>query len=302
MADGHQLHVQQSGSPQGWPVLVLHGGPGSGCSPLQRRFFDPQRYRVICVDQRGAGLSRPQGEVANNTTAHLLADLRALRIHLEVRRWLVVGGSWGATLALLHALDTPDAVAGLLLRNVFLARANDIAAFFDGPLHGRPQGWAAFEKRASSERCSLVECLHRLLCHEDPAERVAVALHWWRWEQQLSGAAPTPDPDMQTVTTLVRNYRVQSHYLRHRCWLERSSLLERCASLPPVPTLLLHGTQDRICPPEGAAAVQARAPRVSLRWIGGAGHDPTHAGMIDAMVGALDTFANHGSFDRGASQ
>ena len=138
---GHSLHVQQFGAPDGLPVLVLHGGPGSGCSPLLPRFCDPRRYRIVCPDQRGAGQSRPSGEVAHNTTAFLLADLRTLRAHLQIARWLVVGGSWGATLALAHAADAPEAVAGLLLRSSFLARAQDIAAFFDGAAHGRPQAW-----------------------------------------------------------------------------------------------------------------------------------------------------------------
>ena len=300
VADGHALHVQQFGSPRGVAALVLHGGPGSGCSPLLARFFDPQRYRVICVDQRGAGLSRPQGDVAHNTTAHLLADLRALREHLDVERWLVVGGSWGATLALAHAADVPEAVAGLLLRGVFLARGQDIAAFFDGPSHGRPQAWAALASRAEAEHMPLAAWLHRLLCSDDATVRAATALHWWRWEQHLSGIEAPAEPDAQAQGALVARYRIQSHYLLNRCWL--GGLQERCARLPPVPTLLLHGTLDRICAPEGAAALHAHLPHSTLRWIDGAGHDPTHPRMIDAMVSALDAFATHGAFDAGLSR
>ena len=294
MPGGHEIQVRQSGSAEGLPALVLHGGPGSGCSPLLPRFFDPQRYRIICVDQRGAGLSRPLGGVAHNTTADLLADLRLLRSHLGIERWLVVGGSWGATLALAHALDAPEAVAGLLLRGLFLARSSDIDGFFDGAAHGRPHAWATFEWQASAQGVSLIDLLHQSLCATDSAD--ATALHWWRWEQFLSGHEAAPDPDAAALAAQVTRLRIQSHYLRHRCWLDRPPLLERCDALPNVPTLLLHGRDDRICAPAAADAFHARMPHSRLRWIDGAGHDPTHPGMIDTMVSALDSFAARGDF------
>jgi proline iminopeptidase len=294
---GHEVLVQQSGAAEGTPVVVLHGGPGSGSSPLAPRLFDPQRYRIICIDQRGAGLSRPPGSVANNTTADLLADLRAVRAQLGIERWLVVGGSWGATLALAHALDAPEAVSGLLLRGLFLARAQDIDGFFDGAAHGRPQAWSAFEGRAAEQGVSLIEWLHRSLCG-DAAE--ATALHWWRWEQLLIGNPSMPDPDAAALAAQVQRLRIQSHYLMHRCWLDNPSLLAHCtrpSALPAVPISLLHGTADRICAPEGAAAFAAQVPHSRLHWIAGAGHDPSHPRMVDAMVRALGHFAAHGRFD-----
>jgi proline iminopeptidase len=296
---GHEVHVQQSGAPEGVPVVVLHGGPGSGTSPLARRFFDPQRFRIVCIDQRGAGLSRPAGGVTNNTTADLLADLRAVRAQLGITRWLVVGGSWGATLALAHALDDPEAVSGLLLRGLFLARASDIDAFFDGAAHGRPRAWSAFEQRAAEQGLSLIEWLHRSLCGDAAA---ATALHWWRWEQYLIGNEDAPDPDAAALAAQVQRLRIQSHYLRHRCWLDKPPLLDRCAALPALPTLLLHGTADRICPLEGAATFARQVPHSRLHWIDGAGHDPTHPRMVDAMVGALDHFAAHSHFEDRASR
>ena len=295
VSDGHELHLQQSGSPQGLPVLVLHGGPGSGCSPLLARFFDPERYRVICVDQRGAGASRPRGEVAHNTTAHLLADLRRLRAHLGVDQWLVVGGSWGATLALAHAIDAPEAVVGMLLRGIFLARAEDNVRFFDGAAFGQPRAWGAYQQQADEWRCPLIDALYRVLCTGLPAEREALALHWWRWEQQLAGAL-VADIEPERLAPLVVCYRIQSHYLRELCWLDQPPLLERCAALRRVPTLLLHGTLDRICRPSGAAALHARLLHSELRWVHGAGHDPTHPGMVDAMVRACDAFVGDGHF------
>ena len=298
VAGGHAIHVQQFGTPAGLPAVVLHGGPGSGSSPLAPRFFDPRQYRVICVDQRGAGLSRPRGGLEQNTTPDLLADLRSLRAHLGIERWLVVGGSWGATLAVAHALDAPEAVAGLLLRGLFLARPGDVDAFFDGAAHGRPLAWAAYERGAASQGVSLIDALHRSLCAEARTEAAATALHWWRWEQSLShpDAIAGPDPDAAALDAQIVRLRIQSHYLRHRCWLNEPPLLARCAALPDVPMLLVHGREDRICLPAAAVAFHERVPRSHLRWIDGAGHDPTHPGMIDAMICALDSFAERRDF------
>ena len=276
--EGHVLQVEEWGHPDGIPALVLHGGPGSGCSPLLRRFFDPQRFRVICPDQRGAGRSTPAGALEDNSTDRLLADLRALRQALGVARWLVVGGSWGATLALAHALDAPEAVAGLLLRSTFLARAEDIDGFFRDAPEPLASRW-------------------RTLPEAGPIEARTLAQAWRAWERKMSGLEAGPAPDEQALDTLVARYRIQSHYLRQGCWLQRPDLLERCADLPAVPTLLLHGTADQVCPADGATALHARLPKSTLAWAEQAGHDPAHPRMVQAMVQALDRFATQGSFE-----
>jgi proline iminopeptidase len=286
---GHVMHVEEHGNPAGLPALVLHGGPGSGSSPLQRAGFDPARYRILCPDQRGAGQSTPRGAIEHNTLPHLLADLRLLRRHLRVDRWLVVGGSWGATLALLHALDQPEAVAGLLLRNVFLARAEDIARFFAAAVGTGAPCWAPWLRAAEAAGCGLPEYLAALFATQPlPAQRAAASC-WWASEQRLAGAAATNEVDLDR---LVDRYRIQSHYLKHRCWLEPVPLLERCAGLPALPILLLQGTQDAICPPAGAAALgDALRGRASLRLVEGAGHDPAHPAMAQAMAQALREYA-----------
>jgi proline iminopeptidase len=287
---GHLLSVRESGRPDGIAAVVLHGGPGSGCSPLQRRFFDPARYRIVCIDQRGAGESRPRGAIDNNTTAHLMHDLRRVREALAIQRWLVVGGSWGATLALAHALDDPHAVSALLLRAVFLARPEDIDAFFVG---------AAFSHDlAGADASTVLATLAQQLQHHDVATRRACALAWWRHEQRLSNPTPPPaDAEPADIDAQVDRYRVQAHYMRHGCWVQSPPpLLERCAQLPPRPTLMLQGSEDRICPPSGASALHRVAPHALLQPVPGAGHDPSHPAMVDAMVRALNTYAAHGSF------
>ncbi|NML44618.1 alpha/beta fold hydrolase [Ramlibacter sp. G-1-2-2] len=250
------MHVEEHGNPAGLPLLLLHGGPGSGSSPALRLGVDAERYRMLCPDQRGAGQSTPRGGIEANTLAHLLADLRLLRAHLHIERWLVAGGSWGATLALLHAVDAPEAVSGLVLRNPFLARAEDMAAFFAA---------AGFPLPVTVDRDA--------------------ALRWWQAEQRLAGGQPGSPPD---EARLVDRYRVQSHFLQNRCWLRQRTLLERCAALPAIPIVIVQGSEDAICPPAGARALaQALGERASLRMAQGAGHDPTHPALVEAMRQAL---------------
>jgi proline iminopeptidase len=295
---GHVLHAQEHGRVDGVPALVLHGGPGSGCSPLLRRFFDPAHYRIVCVDQRGAGSSTPRGAIENNTTVHLLEDLRRVRERLGIARWLVVGGSWGATLAVAHAAREPGAVAGLLLRASFLARREDIDGFFACTSDDEAPAWQRFATAVGNgPHEPLLPKLADTFAGSDRAACRPLALAWWRWEQRLAtGAEPTGAPADAALDALVDRYRVQSHYLRHQCWLDTPSLLERCAQLPRVPTLLLHGRSDRVCPPAGALALQQCLPHATLRWVDGAGHDPAHPAMAAAMVEALAGWAAHGDF------
>jgi len=295
VSHGHVLQVHEWGSPTGIAALVLHGGPGSGCSPTLAAPFDARRYRVIGVDQRGAGESTPAGSTAHNTTALLLADLRALRRACGVDRWLVVGGSWGATLALLHALDEPDAVLGLLLRGLFLARREDIDRFFDAAVRHGPACWRAWAADARTRGQSLAGHLADLLTQDDESAALTVARHWWDWEQSLQGlptVSTAPPPQR-----LLARYRIQAHYLRHGCWLDEPPLLTRLHALPAVPTLLLHGERDRVCPPEGARQAAQAIGHARLHLVAQAGHAPTHPAMAAALRAALDRFAAKATFD-----
>lgn len=303
-ADGHVLALREWGAATGRPALVLHGGPGSGGSALLARVFDPAHWRVLVPDQRGAGLSRPRGATLHNTTDHLLADLRRLRRELGLERWFVFGGSWGATLALAHAADDPAAVEGLLLRSAFVGRDTDVDAFFAGSARLQPQAWAALAEAAGvapqTGTPALLDALQQAL--EDPAaaRREAAALAWRRWERGLSTPAGDPGPlQGEDVAAQVDRLRVQVHYLRHGCWLRERPLLARAAAAPPVPTLLLHADDDRVCPLAGAAELAAALPQAELRRVPVGGHDPTHPGLAAATVAALAAFARQGDFGGG---
>jgi proline iminopeptidase len=311
VSHGHVLHVEEGGHPAGICALVLHGGPGSGSSPLLRRFFDPGRYRVISVDQRGAGRSRPRGATEHNRTAELLHDLRVVRERLEVQRWLVSGGSWGATLALAYAGFEPSAVSAMLLRSVFLPTPAEIEAFFQDTAGCEPAAWARFAAVAPPERRAdmlgfLADALQQAPTSANAQLQRRLALAWWRWERTMAAGAAVPstdpDPSPEAQDALVDRYRVQSHYLVHRCWLDEPPLLQRLGALPRVPTLLLHSRDDRVCRPQAAQAVHERLAHAQLCWVDGAGHDPAHPAMASAMVAALDRHALHGHFGEGLAQ
>ncbi|MEJ8840157.1 alpha/beta fold hydrolase [Ramlibacter sp. AN1133] len=288
VGDGHVMHVEEHGDPRGIPALVLHGGPGSGQSPVLRSFLDPGRYRILCPDQRGAGQSTPQGSIASNTLAHLLADLRLLRGTLGVGQWLVVGGSWGATLALAHALDDPGAVSGLLLRNVFLARPQDIEAFFAGAVRQGGPVWQALAQRAAQASLPLLACLSEVFTQGTREAQRTLATAWSAWEQRLSGE-PVRAPDDEALARLVHRYRIQGHYLRHGCWLDDPPLLARCRALPRVPIVAVHGTADAICPPEGTVALQrCTEGAVRVHWVEGAGHQASDPRMLAALRQAAE--------------
>ncbi len=289
---GHVIEVQEFGRADGTPAVVLHGGPGSGSSPLLRRGFDLTHYRVISIDQRGAGASTPRGGLDHNTTDDLLDDLRRVRELLGIAQWLVVGGSWGATLAIAHAAAEPHAVRALVLRSAFLGRRADIDWFFQGAAAEQPQAWQHFAQVAPpAERGALLPWLSRTLRDGTPAQQQQAALAWWQWEQALAGTAATPPPPRDNmpalIDRLIDRYRVQSHYLAHDCFLNTRPLLDRCADVPRVPIWLIHGRADRVCRAQGAVLLRNALPGSRLQWLDDVGHDAAHPAMLAAMTQAL---------------
>lgn len=288
VGDKHTLWFEQCGNPAGTPLLFLHGGPGSGCSPRHRDLFDLTRFRVILFDQRGCGLSTPRGGIADNTTAHLVADIERLRVHLGVERWLVSGGSWGATLALAYCARHPDACLSAVLRGIFLARRQDVDGFFEGAATRLPQAHAEFAASAPGSG-RLAERVFDAVLGTDDARAMAVVRHWMRWEMSLTidAAAPPPALAEDDDARMLDKYRVQAHYLRHDCFLGAAgwrALAERIAAAR-LPVTLLHGEDDRICLPEAAQALHAAIPHSRLTRVA-AGHDPFAPAMRRALRAA----------------
>lgn len=289
--DGHRLYVETSGNPAGEPVVVLHGGPGSGSSPRLRALYDPDRHFLVAFDQRGAGRSEPAGETAANTTADLVADLERLRSHLGIARWRVTGGSWGATLALAYAMAHREAVSGLVLRSSFLPGRGNVEHFFTGLAGEAPAAWQALSAALpEAGGRDLLRALATRLSAPEPAIAEAAALAWLAYEQAVdspvaSAAAAMPDAGQRAA--LVRKYRLQAHYLQAGCFLDAAAFLAGCEALAGLPTVLIHGREDRVCPPANAVCLQAHIPGSRLIWIDGCGHDPFHPAMAEAWRSAL---------------
>lgn len=298
---GHRLYIEQRGRPEGIPAIVLHGGPGSGNSPAHAGFFAADRYRVILPDQRGAGRSEPQGGMEANTTADLLADIERLRIHLGIDRWLVVGGSWGATLGLLYAAAYPDRVTGLLLRNPFLARVSDLDWFFGGAREYHPEAWQRWAELGAPEAPGAMQpWLDEALRTADGERLNGLVGAWYAWECALAGTASRPLSDGETAV-LAKRYRLQCHYFRNACFLPENAVLTAAESLAKwqMPIHVVQGQDDHVCPPAGTRLLLQRMANASCDWIAGVGHDPFAQPILRATRAVLDVFAVAGNFSTG---
>ncbi len=287
---GHQLAVQVTGNPAGEPVLVLHGGPGSGCSPRLLSLYDPARQRIVAFDQRGAGQSQPVGETRANTTAHLIADIELLRVHLGIARWRVTGGSWGATLALAYAMAYPQAVTGLVLRSSFLPGMGNVRWFFQDLAEHCPAAWQALAAGVEEgERSDLLVTMMRRLASPDSAEARAAALAWARYESAVAEPAAPRQSDLPAdeLDRLVRKYRLQGHYLAAGCFLDEVQFLAGCGTLGGLPVTLIHGRDDQVSPPANAERLRAAIPGSRLVWRAGCGHQAFNPEMVTAWKAAL---------------
>ncbi|AXK67253.1 alpha/beta fold hydrolase [Burkholderia sp. IDO3] len=252
--DAHAIAWTEAGNPHGAPVVVLHGGPGSGCRPAVLRLFDLARMRVVLVDQRGAGASTPRGGLRHNDTMRLIGDLDALRAQLGIERWGVVGGSWGASLALAYAGQHPSRVTGVVLRGVFLTSSREVRALFVGARARAPREWLRLTAAAGTTRADrLIACCARhLQPGTGPARQRAIALAWNAYEDAILTGRPARGarPTHRTVDRLIDKYRIQAHYLQRACWLGERRLLAlaRQAAQAGVPLHAVHGMRDRVCP------------------------------------------------------
>ena len=283
VGEGHRIWYEQSGNPNGAPVIFLHGGPGSSTNPDHRRFFDPAHYRIVLTDQRGCGRSTPSGEVHANTTAHLVSDIERLRAELRVERWLLFGGSWGSTLALAYAEQHLAAVTGLVLRGLFLGSDDEVEWFALGLRRFLPEAWSAFAAGAEDLSCAaLLRHFHEQVMKGD----TAAAARWNAWESAVMAVGEAPSSAGGTPPPPVARVRIQLHYLVNSCFLAPGQLLRGLERLRTLPAILVQGRRDLACPPGTAYTVARQWPEAQLRMVEEAGHSSMHPAMARALVQA----------------
>lgn len=302
VGDGQQIYWETSGKPDGKPVVFVHGGPGGGTSPTQRRFFDPARYRIVLFDQRGCGQSRPHiadgADLSVNTTPHLIADMEKLRTHLGIDRWQVFGGSWGSTLGLAYAQTHPDRVTELVLRGIFLLRRSEIDWYYNGGAsHIFPDVWESYlEPIPENERDGdLVAAYHRLLTSDDASVARAAARAWTGWEQATSYLLPRPEEPGQDADEAHRFdlafASIENHYFVNHGFLADGQLLDNIDAIAHIPGVIVQGRYDVVCPMRSAWDLHRAWPAADLRIVDDAGHASFEAGIKHQLLEATDRFA-----------
>lgn len=295
----HRIYWETSGDPEGIPVVFVHGGPGSGISPIQRRFFNPARYRIILFDQRGSGRSTPHGELADNTTPHLVADMEALRRELGIESWLVFGGSWGSTLALAYAEAHPTRCRGLVLRGIFLCRPSEIDWFLYGIRAFFPEAQRKLaEFVPQNERHDLLAAYHRRLVDPDPAVHQPAALQWATFEASCSTLLPNPDlvSAFCNEKTALSLSRIEVHYFVNRIFLPDNSLLANIDRIRTIPAVIVQGRYDAVCPIASADDLARAWPEARYIVVADAGHSAFEPGIARELVAACERYADTGDF------
>lgn len=291
----HTIYVEECGNKEGIPLVFFHGGPGSGCKPYHRQFFDPRHYRMVLFDQRGAGRSTPRGEVVANTTQALLDDIELIRAELNIDRWLLFGGSWGATLALRYALAHPERVSGLILRGLFLASGRDFDWLFtDGGVSRIfPDYWEDFLRPiAEHERDNLVTAYYRRIHTQDKKSRIEAARAWSAWlGRVVYYLLPAEDQDQEEdLEKMLAEASIETHYAYNRYFLEQDYILSNAHRLPKVPTMIIHGRRDLTCTLDSSWALHKALPNASMVIVPDVGHLAGEPAMIDALLSATDEF------------
>lgn len=296
VGDGHTLRVAQYGRADGAAAVVLHGGPGSGTQTSVLDWFDLSQQRVVLFDQRGAGQSQPQGEIAGNDSASLVGDIERIRERLGIDRWMVVGGSWGATLALLYAGAHAKRIAALVLRGSFLASERELQWFFHSLRALVPQGWARLtDGWTETQSSDVLGTLGAALRGSDAAQAADAARRWNDYEnavmQAMAGKLDASAGDSEPSPRTLAKYRLQAHYLSNGCFTSEAQLLRNAAALSAVPTVIVHGTHDLICPPENALKLKAAMPHARLHWVAKGTHTPADAAIARALSEAVASLA-----------
>lgn len=297
--DLHTLYWEECGNPQGEPVLFLHGGPGSGTSPRQRRYFDPAHYRIVLFDQRGAGKSTPLGEYRNNTTQLLIDDIERIRRMLDIKQWLVFGGSWGATLALAYGEAHPECCTGFVLRGIFLCTRAEIDWFLNGIEWFFPEAHAQFVKAIPvQERGDLLRAYQKQLFCDDPAVYTVAARNWSRYEGSCLFLLPQQQAidEFESDSISLGVGRLEAHYFLHDGFFSDDQLVRNVSRIRHLPAVIIQGRYDVVCPPTSAYRLHQAWPEAKFQMIADAGHAGMEPGIAAALVTATEQFKRDGNF------
>lgn len=297
VGDPHEIYWEESGNPEGKPVVFLHGGPGGGTEPKHRRFFDPKRYRIVLFDQRGCGRSTPHASLVENTTWDLVEDVERLRRHLSIDRWMLFGGSWGSTLALAYAQTHPERVTEMVLRGIFTFAQDEMDWFYrSGTRAFFPESYEEFRAAIPMDSSiDIVDAYHARLVDPKTDVREEAARAWSRWE--CSVATLIQDRDLvahcDDAGFTLAFARIECHYFIHRGFFEPSTqLLDNMAKVAHIPAILVHGRYDVICPPRNAWRLHKAWPGSEMHFIASAGHSASEPGIVSALVAATNRFKN----------
>ena len=292
-ADIHRIYIEECGNGQGIPVIFLHGGPGSGCNENHRRYFDPEQYRIIIFDQRGSNRSAPQGCIENNTTDTLIRDLERIRQHLSINKWLIFGGSWGATLGLLYAETCPEQVTGMVLRGTFLARKADLEWFAGAGVNRIfPDYWKEFtEVIPAAERNDLVSAYYSRVIEGDRATKEKFARAWSQWAGRVVTYTLPEVKEEDDINTTINQVSIETHYAKNRYFLRENQILENVGSIPKVPVIIIHGRRDLTCTLEASWSLHQALPQSEFIIVKDGGHLAGEPPMVDALVTATNRMA-----------
>lgn len=295
VSDIHEVYYEESGKKDGKPVIFLHGGPGGGTSGRDRRYFDPTVYRIVLMDQRGAGESKPAAELKDNTTWHLVADIEKLREHLKIDKWVVFGGSWGSTLSLAYAETHPDRVKALVLRGIFTLRRSELVWYYQkGASHIFPDVWDKYlEPIPEVERHDLMSAYYRRLTGDDEKEKLLCAQRWSNWEMATSRLIQDKDllKRAEMDTWALQFARIECHFFVHGGWFKSNSqLLDDVSKIKHIPCTIVQGRYDVVCPMDTAWELHKRWPEADFHIIDDAGHSTKEPGICAKLVEATEKY------------
>ena len=290
VSDIHSVYYAQYGNPKGNPVVFLHGGPGGGCIPIASQYFDPEFYRIVLFDQRGAGKSTPFCEMKENTSENLVEDIEKLRRHLGFDKWMVFGGSWGSTLALIYAIAHPDKVVSLILRGIFLGTQHEIDWIYEegGASKFHPEAFEVYQNFIpQTERDCLVKAYAKRLFGEDKTDALKAAHNWSRWESSL--VSLIPKVYSMTDEEALAMAKAECHYFLHNCFFKDDNyILNNCDKIQAIPCTIVQGRYDMDCPPFSAFKLHKAIPESLLNMISLGGHSSMEPALIDALVNAAE--------------